>query len=45
MKNRRVDGGRLMPRWQCWRCPRTFLHARYLTTHLMRVHGEPKEIS
>ncbi len=29
----------LLERWGCPRCPRRFLHARYLRRHLEDFHG------
>ena len=26
--------------WRCHHCGRTFIHARYLTTHLIDLHNE-----
>lgn len=29
--------------WRCQPCGLAWLHARLLVTHLMKVHGEPRE--
>jgi hypothetical protein len=26
--------------WKCYRCGRGFVHARFLVTHLIELHGE-----
>jgi hypothetical protein len=28
------------PVWRCYRCKRRFVHARFLATHLIEIHGE-----
>ena len=29
-----------MKSWTCYRCGRGFVHARFLVTHLIELHGE-----
>jgi hypothetical protein len=29
-----------MRHWTCYRCGRPFAHARFLVSHLIRLHGE-----
>lgn len=29
-----------MRSWRCHRCGKGFVHARYLVTHLIELHGE-----
>jgi hypothetical protein len=29
-----------MTEWKCYRCGFTFVHARFLVTHLIEVHNE-----
>ncbi len=31
-----------MARWKCYRCGRGFVHARFLVTHLIELHDEPR---
>lgn len=26
--------------WNCYRCGKSFVHARFLVTHLIEIHGE-----